>query len=342
MKFLKLLLSSFILFLVLTPSAKAYFGDVPSDHWAFNDISELERRGVIVGKSRGVFSPNDNVTKAEFVKMILETAGIDENEIKEGCSLGNMDKQAWFYNYMYTACVMDLAKNPVSSQFIDAHYPNQEITRGDAAVILMRGANPNEYASINEGDKFQDVDSNSEYWPYIVTAGFYNIFRGYEETGYPFKLNNKLTRAEAAVIINRTYKGFFAPDAFHINTSSPLKTPATFSGILEVGLFEGTEMACGFGPIGTTNPCNEGNVNVLLNDGTRSVYLKDYTCGAREIMVNDESGPHVDYDISNCTISFFELGQSWTAIGQLNLMKNVWVNGKQVDQWWMDINRILP
>lgn len=341
-KSLKLLLSSLVLLIIAVPSAHAYFGDVPYGHWAFDDVMDMERRGVIVGKSRGVFAPNDNVTKAEFIKMVLETAGIDENDIEEGCAAGNMDEQAWFYNYMYTACVMDLTKNPVSSQFIDAHYPNQEITRSDAAVILMRVVNPNQYIEVSDGGRFQDVDSNSDYWPYIVTAGFYDIFQGYEETGYPFKLNNKLTRAEAAVIVNRAYNAFFSSEAPHSDTVSPLVTPTAFTGTLGVGLFSGTEMACGFGPVGTTTPCNQGTVTMFLNDGNQTVYLKNRTCSATELKVHDETGQHVDYETSECTNSLLHSGQSYTAIGQLTLLKDIWLNGKQIDQWWMDAKRVLP
>jgi hypothetical protein len=337
----KLLLSSCLLLLAFAPVAQASFGDVPHGHWAFADVIALEQRDVIVGKSRGVFAPNDNVTKAEFVKMVLKTAGIDENDIQEGCSYGNMDEQAWFYNYMYTACVMDLVKTPVTSQFIDAHYPNQEITRGDAAVILMRITNPNQYIEVSDGGKFQDVNSDSAYWPYVVTAGFYEIFRGYEETGYPFKLNNKLTRAEAAVIINRAHNAFFTPDALHSDTVSPLTTPSSFTGILGFGLFGGTEMACGFGTLGTTTRCNQGIVTMLLNNGNQTAYLKDYTCSATELMVHDESGEYVDYETSDCTNSMIQSGQSYTAIGQLTLSEDVWLNGKQVDQWWITAERVL-
>lgn len=343
MRNLKSLLVTFGLVISFAVPAQAYFGDVPHDHWAFDDVIDLEQRGVIVGKSREIFAPNDFVTKAEFVKMVLETAGIDENEITDGCSYGNMDEHAWFYNYMYTACVMDLQQNPVASQFIDADYPNQAITRGDAAVVLMRVVNPDQYIEFTDAGRFQDVDANSsDYWLYINTAGFYEIFRGYEdEPGYPFKLDNKLTRAEAAVIINRAYNAFWAPDALRADTVSPLTTPSVFSGIVEFDLFSGTEMACGFGPLDTTTRCNSGIVNVVLNDGDKSVYLRDKKCSATELMVHDEEGQHVEYETSDCPYSFMEAGQNYTAIGQLSLVENTWVNGEQVDQWWMEINRLL-
>jgi S-layer homology domain len=207
-------LCTFVFFAIA--SAETYgsaWSDVPKEHWAYEDIMDLWQMGVVSGKSQGVFDPNAYVTKAEFTKMAMEITGVDENELTDGCSLGNMDEQGWFYNYMYTFCALDLNQSPLTSNFADANYPNDEIEREDAAIVLIRLINPNEYIEETDGERFQDVDTDDGTWPYINTAGYYEIFTGYEEDGHPFKPHDELTRAEAAAIINRAYNAFYAEGA---------------------------------------------------------------------------------------------------------------------------------
>lgn len=209
-----------------TASAETYggaWGDVPMEHWAYEDIMDLWQMGVVVGKAQGVFDPNAYVTQAEFTKMAMEITGVDENELTDGCTFANMNEQAWYYDYMYTFCALDLYHYPLGSYFIDADYPNDEIERADAAIVLMRLINPNEYVEESDGGRFQDIDTDDASWPYICTAGYYDIFTGYEEYGYPFKPDDKLTRAEAAVIINRAYKTFYAEGAFYADDVTPLE-----------------------------------------------------------------------------------------------------------------------
>jgi hypothetical protein len=42
------------------------FGDVPSDHWAYDAVNELARRGVLNGFPDSTFQPNKPLTRAQF------------------------------------------------------------------------------------------------------------------------------------------------------------------------------------------------------------------------------------------------------------------------------------
>lgn len=53
-----------------------YFWDVPSSHWAADAIARLWSSGVVKGGPDQGFRPDDPVTRAEFVKMLLLSDGI--------------------------------------------------------------------------------------------------------------------------------------------------------------------------------------------------------------------------------------------------------------------------
>ena len=52
------------------------FSDVSTSHWAFEYISELVNDNVLSGYHDGLFRPNDNVTRAEFAKIMTGASGI--------------------------------------------------------------------------------------------------------------------------------------------------------------------------------------------------------------------------------------------------------------------------
>lgn len=62
---------------------KRYYIDLPEDHWAVNTINTLTQRGIISG-SDGRFRPDDNISYAEAVSMLLIAAGYKKMAEDEG------------------------------------------------------------------------------------------------------------------------------------------------------------------------------------------------------------------------------------------------------------------
>lgn len=56
--------------------ANQAFKDVASNHYAYDAISWGKQKGLISGYSNGTFGPNDNVTEAQFVKMVTNYLGL--------------------------------------------------------------------------------------------------------------------------------------------------------------------------------------------------------------------------------------------------------------------------
>lgn len=61
----------------------AEFWDVPTSHWAYNDIKAMSNAGIINGRGNGAFDPNSQVTIEEFFAMtsrILQSKGLHPSE----------------------------------------------------------------------------------------------------------------------------------------------------------------------------------------------------------------------------------------------------------------------
>ena len=134
------------------------FTDIEEVQWAKEAIVTLAEQGIINGYDNGLFKPNNNVTRAEFVKIIVTAFNIssDNNEV----SFSDVDDDSWYAPYVKTAYSTGI----VNGYSADVFGVNDNITRQDMAVIIVRTLN---YLGINLTDigasEFFDSDSISDY-----------------------------------------------------------------------------------------------------------------------------------------------------------------------------------
>ena len=110
------------------------FTDLAGSDWAKDAIVSLAEEGIISGRGDGTFAPQDNVTREEFVKIIV-SAFLDE-ENNSGSQFADVDKNAWYAPYIYTAYNAGI----VSGIGEDAFGVGMLVTRQDMAAILYRTA----------------------------------------------------------------------------------------------------------------------------------------------------------------------------------------------------------
>ena len=71
-KFISFLLASAMMVSMVVPvQAADTFKDVPRTHWAYSAVEEMADRGIVSGVGNGKFNPNDYVTNAQFVSMLM-------------------------------------------------------------------------------------------------------------------------------------------------------------------------------------------------------------------------------------------------------------------------------
>lgn len=174
-------------------SVKDVFKDLDGYDWATEAIDMLYSNGVINGKSEGRFVPGDNVTRAEFVKMIIGLYGISTDGAE--CNFKDVNKD-WSYPFIAAAFQSGVVVGVNDDEF----KPNANITREEAAVIVYK-------VLIHIGNKdfamassFSDDGSISPWAAEAIYAlkGIGVINGKGENMFFP---KDNMTRAEAAKII---------------------------------------------------------------------------------------------------------------------------------------------
>lgn len=179
------------------------FLDVPRSHWAYEYVANLKKSGIVSGNGNGYFYPENNITREEFLKMLIEALNITAS------SENRSDFEDVATNEWYCAYVNAGVNAGITSGISQSHFgTGLPITRQDMAVMLVRAF---EYKEINISDVkdisgFSDVDAISDYALDSVMKMKASGYIG----GYPdgnFYPNENATRAEAAKIISFAVKG---------------------------------------------------------------------------------------------------------------------------------------
>lgn len=168
------------------------FSDLAGYSWAEEAINALAKKGVINGKSDAIFAPSDNVTRAEFLKML--TAALD---IKAGgeCPFNDVPDD-WSKPYITTAYNAGIANGTADSTF----EPNRPITREMGAVFAARALRFKGISAQKDEVKFSDNESISDYAKDSVYVMKYaGIISGVGDN--TFAPQETMTRAQAAKII---------------------------------------------------------------------------------------------------------------------------------------------
>jgi len=142
---------------------KSIFSDVSNTHWAYEYIKSMSDKNIVSGYPDGTFKPDNDITRAEFMKIIVDAFGLLNENAK--AEFSDIDESAWYYKYVASAVkagiVTGYADNRIGG--------NEKLTREDMAVIIYRAAKDrlsgNEIAVV-----FSDSEEISTYARTAVSA----------------------------------------------------------------------------------------------------------------------------------------------------------------------------
>ncbi len=175
------------------------FADM-AGHWASDTVYAMAQKGIVNGFETGEFKPENPVTRAEFTKMAVCTFGL----LKDAPNVfGDVAEGMWYEEYISAA-----ADRGIVSGNGGNFYPENKITREDAAVIL--------YNTITKlgsfGDSTADFEDMHQVADYARTA--VSVLAGNHivsgTTQSTFSPKKDTTRAEAATLIYRAYEYYMA------------------------------------------------------------------------------------------------------------------------------------
>jgi len=166
--------------------------------WYENELMVLVDEGVI-DDSQSEFRPNDAMSRAEFVAMVVRHYGWEDRHPRRTGSATFSDVRAsdWYNLYLGIAYEEDILKGDPGSR---RARPNDPITRAEAVQILMNASGLLQVDSNLYGG-FDDVPSNEWYAEAVDRAYDHGIIRGVSPNR--FAPTRALTRAEAVVMMSR-------------------------------------------------------------------------------------------------------------------------------------------
>lgn len=174
--------------------AEKIFNDVDSGHWAYSYINLLRWKNIVSGDENGDFHPDNNITRAETVKILCEAFGI---EPLGGNAFEDVGSDKWYAGYVYAA----YGKGLVSGTDEKSFSPDRNITRQELAVMIYRFAAANSVTFVKTAEgSFTDSALIAEYAKDAieVLAGA-EIITGMEDGRVCPE--NEATRAQTAVMV---------------------------------------------------------------------------------------------------------------------------------------------
>ncbi|MDD6484300.1 MAG: S-layer homology domain-containing protein [Clostridiales bacterium] len=167
------------------------FNDIDSVEWAQESIYALAEKGVISKADDNRYNPHNNITRAEFAKMVSVLFGITQNG--EILSLNDVKESDWYYPYVAALYANGIVNGVSQTEFGS----NAEITRQDICVILANILKPEEDA---EAASFTDIDEVADYAKNAVSImKKRGVINGYEDGS--FRPKGYATRAEVAKML---------------------------------------------------------------------------------------------------------------------------------------------
>lgn len=180
------------------PPVQEEFTDLSGYEWAKDSIKTLSDKAIVNGYGDGRFGPADDVTREQFIKMLV--IALDIADTSATCSYVDVQAGEWYYTYVAAATKLGIVNGISDTEF----GIGQRITRQDMAVMTYRAAQAvgKQLGTNGEAADFSDYDAIEAYAKEAVSA--------MQETGLitgmgdgSFQPAGFANRAQAAVIIGR-------------------------------------------------------------------------------------------------------------------------------------------
>lgn len=137
------------------------FSDVSSEIWYADSVIAMSSAGMIIGYPDGTFKPENQITRAEFVAMLMRNQEMEEYRTLE---FSDVNSDMWSADYIYSAY-----KAGYISGYPDGSFkPDAPITRAEAVKIINLVLGRDDFS--NENNPFSDVEDTHWAREHILEA----------------------------------------------------------------------------------------------------------------------------------------------------------------------------
>lgn len=184
--------------MVPVASASAYT-DIPAGSSLAGEVQKAVDYGLMNGYSATAFGYSDTMTRAQFVTVLCRMMSgqwMTRIDAPKGQSYTDVPPEHPWYSQVEAAVQMDVLDGT------GAFRPNDSITRGEMAEMLVRALGLKSAAGLYEGgSEFQDVTEGAGYIAIAKAIGMTN-----GTSAATFSPNATATRAQAAAMLVRVYE----------------------------------------------------------------------------------------------------------------------------------------
>lgn len=181
---------------------EAPFDDVPLDSKYVDTIAFLKDFGVVKGYDNGTFQPDQSLTRAEFLKIIILGMGMALEDVPKATSAPFSDVQMtdWFVDYVAYG-----AENGYLQGYPDGTFrPNDPINKVEALKILgeLVGWDLDSVDVTTVYSPYSDVDFTQWYGKYVAYAIDHNLL---DDDGTTLNVATPITRGQMTEYMYRDY-----------------------------------------------------------------------------------------------------------------------------------------
>lgn len=177
-----------LIFICFSGKAFASFSDVAPSASYYEAVNHLEAMGIINGNEKGEFRPNDYITREQFARLVIATAGEETKaEVLSGVVLfPDVTSDRWSCGFINAASQLGYIKGMLDGKF----HPTESVTYAQVCTVLVK--------MLGYGD-----NDLSGIWPqnYLIKAKEIGI-----SDGLSFSSNDALPRWAVAVMLDNLLK----------------------------------------------------------------------------------------------------------------------------------------
>lgn len=176
------------------------FTDLAGFDWAQAAISQLSALGIVQGTGSSLFEPKKEVTRAEFIKMIVLALGVDTAGVTASSPYPDVMSEKWYSVYIMAAKNLDIVEGSPDGNF----YPEASITRQEMTAMIIRALSVTDKLPSETWKtlSFSDRDDIASWAEDSVTKAYtLGIVQGVSADSFSPRAN--ANRAQASVMIYR-------------------------------------------------------------------------------------------------------------------------------------------
>ncbi|OLN23948.1 hypothetical protein BTO30_00525 [Domibacillus antri] len=207
---------AFVVVLSSETLAQTKFKDVPTSHWAYNEVQFLTGKEIIYGYQDGDFKPGKSITRLQAVQMMLREKGIKDFSNVPNPGFADVKPGRSGYNEVAKAVELGIISGKVNAKGEKVFDPNGVLTRAQMAKILSLAYD----LTGTSNEQFSDIPKTHWAYPYVQGLAKNQVTMGYSNG--TFGGVDYLSRVQFAVMMARTLD-----ESYRTTPTPPVSTEPT-------------------------------------------------------------------------------------------------------------------